>query len=181
MNGIGIIKFNSIIRDDYTFDNKRGINPKISRLFTRFLESNPNFLKVVAENRYKVFTPKNICGGILRPPVNCKDNVMMIREGLRPPRFIINKDVFAQSAEQKELVKTLKRTTHLSTERSVFRDIHRKPQGCLIVHVKNKHKLPKFKTTHNYKCAEHEVRDLLNVFHEKQLVTKVMFNGKEVV
>lgn len=180
MDGIGIQKFNKIVGSGYLFDNKRGINPKISKLFTKFLEANPTFLSVVAENNYKVFTPKNICGGILRSPIICDDDVMMVTEDLRPPSLEIDRLIFQKTMEEKEKVNRYKRVQALFSDRSSFRDIHRKPNGRLIIHLKNEDKLKNFKTTYNYICKEHEIKTVLETLHDGDIITSIKFNGKEI-
>ena len=78
VNGIGIVRFNTMLRQEHMFDGKKGVNPKIGKLFRKFLESNPKILEVVSKNKFKVFTPKNISGGPLASPINCDDDEMSI-------------------------------------------------------------------------------------------------------
>ena len=123
---------------------------------------------------------KNICGGDLAAPVNCEDDKLMVDLGIRPPLFELNRMHFYKTKAEKEEVKKLKRIQHLSDNKTGFNNIHRKPVGRLVVHIKNDQHTKDFHTTANYKCRSHEVKNLLSIFHDKQIVTSVKFNGKEI-
>ena len=123
---------------------------------------------------------RNICGGEMKSPVDCSDNEMMVREGLRPSLFELNKMHFYKTRSEKEEVNRLKRIQSLFSGKPVFNDIYHKPIGRLIVHLKNDQHLKDFHTTFNYECKEHEVKEILSVFHDKQIVTSVKFNGREI-
>jgi len=120
-------------------------------------------------------------------PIDCEDNARMISLGLRPPLFEINRSVFRKTSEEQKKLNVLKRTIKLSSDKGMFRDIHRKPIGCLIVHIKPKDrvnkvdgKMPKIQNTFNYKCAEHEIIDIMSTFHQGANIIIKKFNGRTI-
>lgn len=114
------------------------------------------------------------------PPVDCNDDEMMVKLKLRPSFLEINKQVFVKTQEEKDLISKLKKSQGLSSTKSIFRRIHRTPYHRLIVHVYNEKKDNKFHTTFNYICREHEIKDIIELFHSKQTITKVRYAGKEI-
>jgi len=180
MDGIGLEKFNRICKNQVLFSTKSGINPRIKNLFDKFLELNPHYLSIMSENNFQVFTPKNIAGGPLRPPINTKNYEMMIEENIHPPHLDINYNLFLKDKGEKQKVQTLKRQHKSKLPRFIFNGKKRKPTGTLIIHLVNVDKRRDFHTTFNYRCKEHEITQILSSLHEKDKVKTVKFNGKEI-
>jgi len=180
MDGIGLEKFNRISKGQLLFSTKSGINPKIRLLFNKFLELNPVYLNIMSENGFKVFTPKNIAGGPLMPPINTQNHYMMIKEGIHPPYFELDTNQFVKNKIEKEKVQVLKRRHKEPMPKSAFKSKKFEPKGRLIIHLINVDKNKYFKTTYNYVCKETEIPTILSTFHEKDKVKFVKFNGKQL-
>lgn len=182
VDGIGIQKFNNLIGTGYIFDNKRGINPRIRIHFNRFLSFNPDMLKEVSDNNFKVFSPRNIAEGSLATPIDCGDDNYMVQEMLRPPKFEINRNVFRKdSSERKKLEQMKAKTGGLSSNRNPHRNTgDREIPGVLFVQVRNDNHEKYFKTTHTYITKKVDVNNVIDVFHEKDIITKLKFKGRSL-
>ena len=180
MDTVGIIKFNKMTKGQVLFSTKRGINPNIRIIFNKFLENNKAYLNLMSANKFEVFTPKNIAGGTLYPPIDCTDALTMIREGIHPPYLKLDKSVFVKSPSDREKVSDMKRTCGMIARKSAFTSKRNLPKGRLIVHLVNTDKKKDFKTTYNYICKEYEITDVLSALHEKDKVKSIKFNGREI-
>lgn len=182
VDGIGIQKFNNLIGTGYTFDNKRGINPRIRKYFNQFLSFNPDMLKEVSDNNFKVFSPRNIAGGPLATPVECDNDDYMVQELLRPPKFELNQNVFRKSlADKRDFKEKKAKSGGLTSDRNPHRNSgDRQIPGTLFIQIKNVNHEKYFNTTHTYTIKEVDVKDVVNTFHEKDIITKIKFKGKDL-
>jgi hypothetical protein len=54
---------------------------------------------------------RNICGGLLHPPVNCSSEELMVNARLRNPELLVDRDEFHKSKTDKEFLKLYKKAS----------------------------------------------------------------------
>lgn len=113
----------------------------------------------------------NICGEPLRPPIDPKNDGMMVRENLRLRPLVLNREIFKKTDSEKRLLKNIKykkkfpnSTPHSSSSKQ--RHVYK-----ATVYLINKKKDKNFKTTHSFYCYDkhnkNEVKDMLKIFNIK--------------
>ena len=67
---------------------KKGFNFLVTRQLNEFLQLNPVVAKQFVANRRRCISLRNIDGGDLQFPIDPEDDILMVKEGLRPPEVI---------------------------------------------------------------------------------------------
>ena len=116
----------------------------------------------------------NIVGGKLAASVNCDNDGMMVREGLRVPQLFINHSVFEKSEFEKKELKKLK-------FKKEFPTIHTKPNRELSQHrltiYMGKSNVKNYKSTHSFMCYKHEINSIISSLQDVGYkVSKVFYN-----
>jgi hypothetical protein len=115
-------------------------------------------------------------------PVNCKNDYMMVKEGIRVPLFVQNPEWHKKTeTERNELdreflkkgkIKGYRASAPARTKRSI-------PQR-IVVHLKNLKKVPDFKTTYSEVLYEDQILNYMEMCfkHMKEEILSVYFHGK---
>ena len=113
------------------------------------------------------------------PPVNCKNDLLMVREGIYPPPYYQDPEWHYKTPEEhKELAKFTKikglrpsSTTNKKKELLKFR---------IVVHLKNLKKDPEMKTTYSDMLYFSQIPEWLNINFGKMIgeVKHIYYNGK---
>lgn len=85
---LGSAKVIALIGDDPLFTKKKGVHVQLRRLFNEFLSKNKNIEKVFAANGGKCYMLRNICDEPLAFPINTADDELMVKQNIRPPKFV---------------------------------------------------------------------------------------------
>lgn len=113
-------------------------------------------------------------------PVNCTDDVMMEKEGLRLPLFKQDPEWSRKTLAEKKAMSRIYKIRGLRASapgRTIRLAKHR-----ITVHLKNLQQVPDFITTYSEMLYKDEIRDYMNTFFDKirNEVKVVYFNGKVV-
>ena len=133
------------------------------------------------QRKRKATSPRerNICGEPLREPVNCKNDRIMVREGLRPPKFYLNRQLFVKSKEERTLLKRIKYKKKFEGSKPL--DTNRPLcNNKLSVHLINFKKQKDFKTTYSFYCTENEVWPIINNFFNRKSIKSIRYKEKKI-
>ena len=182
-NTIGIAKFTDLTRGKFLFDSKRGVNDKIKPYFQKFLSENKELRKVYLENGKKVFTPKNICGGILMGPVNVLNDTAMVLINERVPMLERNPTIFIKTEKEKERLKIEKSRAKANSDLSDIKtSFPKNNKGRLFIQVNGNSECEK--STLNFEnVMRSEISSIMKAYHVKMNtdVVKMKFNDEVFV
>lgn len=113
-------------------------------------------------------------------PVNCADDVMMIKEGIRPPLFFQNPEWAKKTLAEKNAMSKIYKIRGLRASapgKTIHIAKHR-----LTVHLKNLHQVKDFTTTYSEMLYANEIFSYMTAFfgNMRNEVKIVYYNGKEV-
>jgi hypothetical protein len=74
--------------DDEPIMTKKGVHFLLRKQFNEFLNKNPQIEKKLVYNKNRFFSLRNICDQPLRFPVDPDDDMLMVKQKLRPVAFI---------------------------------------------------------------------------------------------
>ena len=87
LHKFGAMRVNTILRDD-ALVTKKGVHVSFRRDFNVFLAHNPTIEKQFIRNHQRFMSLRNIAGGQLAFPIDCKDENLMLKERIRTPSAI---------------------------------------------------------------------------------------------
>lgn len=93
-------------------------------------------------------------------PIDTTNDLLMVKEGIRPPRLQINYNVFKKESWEKKEVKKWK---HLKISKGLGHIIepYALIPGTLTIYYENMQKDSTFKTTESIKCFKNEILSII--------------------
>lgn len=175
------------ITGDNPIINKYGVHYQFRRHYNKFLELNRDYELILSNNGNKHFGIRTICDGNLLPPIDCKDEELMVKEGIHNPKILLYDNSYkTKSPGEKEAIKIAKRTCKLSKEVKVYKNGNN-ISGTLVIHFHNESGSNYFPTTYRTECVISDIHEIIssrvstiidNFTTERNIVKIVYFKGK---